>query len=70
MQTASSRVWTRVDVFISYDDTHYIIKFNYFIFSSGAEVTDTLLKSISAKWNAKSLVQDLKSARRTHFIRQ
>ena len=39
MQSVSSRIWTRVAVFISYDDNHY--------------TTGTITRGISPKVNAK-----------------
>ena len=48
MQTVSSRIWTRVAVFISYDDNHYTTG----ISSSGVGVTTDLVLLIKTAINA------------------
>ena len=83
MQSVSSKIWTRIAMSISFDDNHYTTGTSYSrtitFFQSSLLFTHswrennwihTFTKGISTMWNAISLVQDLNSSRRVHFLRR
>ena len=43
-------------------------RLSYYLPIAGGRIIDTFPKGISAMWNAISLVQDLNSYRRVHFL--
>ena len=57
MQSVSSRIWTRVAEFISYDDSDYTTGT-----STAVRITIEFMlnpNDVSSKWNVNHLVQDL-----------